>query len=74
MAKLVIKNDPTPSITSNSKTITVKVDKLSIGDSVVLVSKSDGNIISTKTDGIYATIDKPNDILSFIAAMDAALN
>ena len=77
MAKLIIKNEAVPSITANSKSITIKVDKLSIGGtgggSVTTVSKVAENIITKKTDGIYATVDKPDDILSFIAAIDAAL-
>ena len=78
MAKLIIRNEAVPSITANSKSITIKVDKLSIGgsggDSVTTISRAAENIITKKPDGIYATVDKPNDILSFIAAMDAAIN
>lgn len=79
MAKLIIRNEAVPSITANSKSIMIKVDKLSIGgtgggNSVTTVSKAAENIITKKPDGIYATVDKPDDILSFIAAMDAAIN
>ena len=79
MAKLIIRNEAVPSITANSKSITIKIDKLSIGgsgggSSVTTISKAAENIITRKPDGIYATVDKPDDILSFIAAMDAAIN
>lgn len=79
MAKLIIRNEAVPSITANSKSITIKVDKLAIGgtggsSSVTTISKATENIITKKPDGIYATVDKPDDILSFIAAMDAAIN
>jgi len=79
MAKLIIRNEAVPSITANSKSITIKVDKLAIGgtgggSSITTISKAAENIITKKPDGIYATVDKPDDILSFIAAMDAAIN
>ncbi len=76
MAKLIIRNEAVPSITANSKSITIKVDKLAIGggNSVTTISKAAENIITKKPDGIYATVDKPDDILSFIAALDAAIN
>lgn len=79
MAKLIIRNEAVPSITANSKSITIKIEKLSIGgsgggDAVTTISKATENIITKKPDGIYAAVDKPNDILSFIAAMDAAIN
>lgn len=88
MAKLIIKNEAVPSITASDKkiiitaisnTALIKVDKLSIGgsgggSSVTTISKAAENIITKKPDGIYANVDKPDDILSFIAAMDAAIN
>jgi len=38
------------------------------------VSEDPDNIISKKIDGMYASVNKPSDILSFISALDSAIS
>ena len=72
MAKLMVRNEPDPAFPT-SNTIRVNVDKLAVGSALPIVSAAPDNIITQNPDGLYATIDKPDDILNFIAAIDNAL-
>lgn len=98
MAKLIVKNNAPPSITTDNQSVTVKVGRTPAGPKGasayqiamangfvgteqdwllslkgVQVSQSPDNIITQQPDGLYATIDKPIDILNFIASFDAAI-
>ncbi|ALF60316.1 hypothetical protein [Psychrobacter urativorans] len=72
MAKLMVRNEPDPAFPT-SNTIKVNVNRLAVGSSLPIVSTATGNIITQNPDGLYATIDKPDDILNFITAIDNAL-
>lgn len=48
--------------------------KANIDSATVNLSGHSGNIITNKTDGLYANVDQPEDILSFISALDNAIN
>jgi len=77
------------SISDNTKKVIVNVGKTPAGDkgdkgdkgddgadasSITTISKLPDNIISKKDDGMYASVNKPSDILSFITALDSAIN
>lgn len=56
------------------KTVVLTVYRSPVGSfAAAKVSGAAGNIITQHPDGLYATIDKPNDILDFITAIDNAL-
>lgn len=83
MAKLIVKVNtysPATSVVNNTQVIRISVGNIILpasGDGasgVIDVSRAAENIITKKIDGIYATVEKPENILSFIAAMDAAIN
>ena len=83
MAKLIITakiKAPATNVQTNMRSIVVRVSNVplnttgSSGDKVAAVSADAGNIIERRSDGLYAVVNKPDDILSFVSALDNAIN
>lgn len=83
MAKLIITaktKAPATNVQTDMRSIVVRVSNVplnttgSSGDKVAAVSVDAGNIIERRSDGIYAAVNKPDDILSFVSALDDAIN
>lgn len=78
MAKLNVTIKTTPPLTAlaaDVKTVVLKINTAPVRVTAITadVSAAPDNIISQNPDGLYASIEKPNDILNFITAFDNAL-
>lgn len=78
MAKLHItvkSRAPLSQLEGEVKTVVVKINTAPVRLTTIKadVSAQPDNIITQQPDGLYAVIDKPDNILNFIASFDAAI-
>lgn len=78
MAKLQVtikSKPPLSALAGDVKKVVVNINTAPVRVTTVTadVSAAPDNIIIQNPDGLYAHIDKPNDILDFITAFDNAL-
>jgi len=51
-----------------------EIHQKTFSNSDILISSDINNVIKQQIDGLYAEIEKPDDILSFTSALDSAIN